>query len=78
TSRWCNQDYDDLVTKAKQLTTRSQRAPLYEKAQVIMHDQVPLVPIAHSLVSVPMRKNVVGFQLSPLGSPHYFDTVDLQ
>ncbi len=77
-SRWCNKDYDDLVTRAKQLTTRSQRTPLYEKAQVIMHQEVPLVPIAHSVVSVPMRKNVVGFQLSPLGSPHYFDQVDLQ
>ncbi|HSU06714.1 MAG TPA: ABC transporter substrate-binding protein, partial [Acetobacteraceae bacterium] len=77
-SRWCDKSYDDLVTQAKQLTTRSQRTPLYEKAQVIMHEQVPLVPIAHSLVSVPMRKNVVGFQLSPLGSPHYFDQVDLQ
>jgi ABC-type transport system substrate-binding protein len=43
-----------------------------------MKQEVPLVPIAHSVVSVPMRKNVVGFQLSPLGSPHYFDQVDLQ
>jgi dipeptide transport system substrate-binding protein len=77
-SRWCNKDFDELVTKAKQLTTRSQRTPLYEKAQAIMKDQVPLVPIAHSLVSAPMRKNVVGFMLSPLGSPHYFDMVDLQ
>jgi dipeptide transport system substrate-binding protein len=77
-SRWCNKDYDDLVTQAKQLTTRSQRTPLYEKAQVIMKQEVPLVTIAHSVVSVPMRKNVVGFQLSPLGSPHYFDQVDLQ
>ncbi|HEY6430754.1 MAG TPA: ABC transporter substrate-binding protein [Acetobacteraceae bacterium] len=77
TTRWCNKDYDDLVTRAKQLTTREQRTPLYEQAQVIMKQESPLVTIAHSVVSVPMRKDVVGFQLSPLGSPHYFDQVDL-
>lgn len=77
-SRWCNKDYDDLVTRAKQLTSREQRAPLYEQAQVILKQEAPLVTIAHSLVSAPMRKNVVGFQLSPLGSPHFFDQVDLQ
>ncbi len=77
TTRWCNKDYDDLVTRAKQLTTREQRTPLYEQAQVIMKQELPLVTIAHSVVSVPMRKDVVGFQLSPLGAPHYFDQVDL-
>ncbi len=76
-TRWCNKDYDDLVTRAKQLTSREQRTPLYEQAQVIMKQESPLVTIAHSLVSAPMRKDVVGFQLSPLGSPHYFDQVDL-
>ena len=65
------------ITKAAQLTEQSKRAALYEQAQVIMHEDAPYYLIAHSVVFMPMRKNVVGYMMSPFGG-HQFDQVDLQ
>ncbi len=42
-----------------------------------MHKEAPYFLIAHSVVFMPMRKNVVGYKMSPLGG-HQFDEVDLK
>ena len=76
-SKWCNHDFDDLVNKAATLSDQSARAALYAKAQVIMHDEAPFFLIAHSVVFMPMRKEVTGYVMSPLGA-HDFTNVDLQ
>ena len=76
-TKWCNHEFDDLITKAAELSDQSERAKLYEKAQVVMHDDAPYFLIAHSVVFMPMRKNVAGYVMSPLGR-HQFDDVDLK
>jgi dipeptide transport system substrate-binding protein len=76
-TKWCNHEFDDLITKAAQLSSQAERAKLYEQAQVVMHADAPYYLIAHSVVFLPMRKNVVGYKMSPLGR-HAFDEVDLQ
>ncbi len=43
---------------------------------MIFKDQAPWATIAHSVVYVPMRKNVTGFVQSPLGD-YTFDGVDI-
>ncbi|HEV7415704.1 MAG TPA: ABC transporter substrate-binding protein, partial [Tianweitania sediminis] len=75
-AQWCNQEYDDLVTKAKETTDQAERTKLYEEAQVIFKREAPWVTIDHSLSVVPMRKEVTGFVQSPLGD-FAFDGVDL-
>ena len=42
-----------------------------------MHEEAPFVLIAHSVVFLPMRKNVVNFKMSPFGRIQ-FDDVDLK
>ena len=76
-SKWCNQDFEALIDKAVTLTDQSARAKLYEQAQVIMHQEAPFYLIAHSVVFMPMRKEVIGYKMSPFGR-HQFDAVDLQ
>ena len=76
-TRWCNKEYDDLVTKAATLSSQAERTKLYEAAQVVMHREAPYYLIAHSVVYLPMRANVTGYTMSPLGA-HDFATVDLQ
>jgi dipeptide transport system substrate-binding protein len=76
-TKWCNKDFDDLVTKAATVSGQAARSKLYEQAQVVMHDQAPYFLIAHSVVYLPMRKNVVGYKMSPFGG-HQFDEVDLK
>ncbi len=75
--KWCDPDFDALINKAVTLTNQADRAKLYEQAQVIMHEEAPFFLIAHSVVYMPMRKEVVGYQMSPFGR-HNFDHVDLQ
>jgi dipeptide transport system substrate-binding protein len=76
-TKWCNHAFDDLIRKAATLSDQGERAKLYEQAQVIMHEDAPYVLIAHSVVFMPMRKNVVGYVQSPFGL-HAFEDVDLR
>ena len=76
-SKWCNKDFQALIDKASEITDQGERSKLYEQAQVIMHDQAPFYLIAHSVVFVPMRANVTGFKMSPLGT-FEFQNVDIK
>ncbi|PZO64562.1 MAG: ABC transporter substrate-binding protein [Paracoccus denitrificans] len=73
---WCNQEFSDLLAKAKATTDQAERTKLYEEAQVIFKKEAPWATIAHSTQYVPMSKNVTGFVQSPLGD-FTFETVDL-
>ncbi len=46
---------------------QADRAKLYEQAQQVMYDDVPLVRLANVKAYVPVRKNVEGFKLHFLG-----------
>ncbi len=75
-AQWCNEEFEALIQEAKVTTDQSARAALYEQAQLIFHDQLPWVPIAHSVVFMPMRTEVQGYVMDPLGI-HQFDGVTL-
>jgi dipeptide transport system substrate-binding protein len=75
-AKWCNKDFNDIVKKAETISDQGQRSKLYQQAQVIMHKDAPFVLVAHSVVYMPMTKNVVGYKMDPLGS-HEFGSVDL-
>jgi dipeptide transport system substrate-binding protein len=76
-SKWCNKDFDALIDKARTLPNQADRAKLYEQAQVVMHEDAPFFLIAHSVAFQPLRKEVTGYVMSPLGA-HEFEQVDLQ
>ncbi len=66
-SHYCNKAYDDAVEKANVVNDQADRAKLYEQAQQVMYDDVPLVRLANVKAYVPVRKNVEGFKLHFLG-----------
>ncbi|MGV8918205.1 MAG: ABC transporter substrate-binding protein [Pseudomonas sp.] len=70
-SRWCDAQYDALVKAAVATSDREQRISLYKQAQHRLKDQVPITPIAHSTVNQPLRANVEGFKVSPLGRNNF-------
>ena len=76
-SRWCNEDFDNLLRDAKKTADIPTRTGLYEQAQLIFKEEAPWVTIAHSIVFKPVRKEVMGFKVHPLGS-HIFKNVDLE
>jgi dipeptide transport system substrate-binding protein len=75
-TRWCFKPYDDLLDQARRIAGQGERKALYVKAQELVREEVPLLPIAHSLVFMPIRKEVRGYVLDPFGRQN-FARVDL-
>ena len=65
------------MTQAKRVADRTERERLYREAQVIFKAEAPWVPLAHSVVFMATRQEVVGFEMDPLGR-HIFEHVDLK
>ncbi len=76
-SQWCYKPFEDLIQKAKIVSDVKERTRLYEQAQVVFKEQAPWATIAHSVVFMPMSKNVVNYKVDPLGG-HIFYGVDLK
>jgi dipeptide transport system substrate-binding protein len=76
-AKFCYKPYEDLVLKAKTVTSQAERTKLYEQAQVIFKQQAPWYTIAHAVQIKPMRKEVIDFRLSPFGR-HSFYGVDIK
>ncbi len=66
--KFCNQEFDALVDAARAEVNDTKRLALIEKAQVIFKRERPWMPMAHSSVYIPMRRDVTGFVMSPNGS----------
>jgi dipeptide transport system substrate-binding protein len=75
-ARWCNQEFEDLIVKAKQVADVAERTKLYEQAQLVFKEEAPWATIAHSVVFKPVRKEVKDFKISPFGA-HVFYGVDI-
>jgi len=75
-SRWCDPAFDRLLAEARRTIGQAERGAIYEMALERLQDQVPLVPLAHSISLTPMRRDVVGYVTSPFGG-HDFYGVDL-
>ncbi|AWM90253.1 ABC transporter substrate-binding protein [Pseudomonas sp. 31-12] len=71
-SKWCDKKFDGLVKEAKRTTDQGKRTELYQQAQHVLKDAVPMTPIAHSTVFQPMRNNVQDFKISPFGLNSFY------
>lgn len=76
-ARFCNKDFDKLMTEAMQTTDKAERTELYKQAQLLFKEQAPWVTIAHSTTYFPVRKEAKGYEISPF-SLHNFYGVDLE
>jgi dipeptide transport system substrate-binding protein len=70
-SRWCDKDFDALLKQGRETSDPAQRAEIYHKAQALLKEQVPVEPIAHSIVSIPVRKSVLNYVLDPFGRQNF-------
>ncbi|TCV95571.1 dipeptide ABC transporter periplasmic-binding protein DppA [Biostraticola tofi] len=75
-SKWCSKPFEDLIQPARSTSDHNKRIELYKQAQVVMHDQAPALIIAHSTVFEPVRKEVKGYVVDPLGK-HHFENVSI-
>ena len=72
-TKWCNKEYDDLITKAATISNVAERTRLYQQAQLVMHKDAPYVFIAHSVVFLPLRANVTGIRIPAVGGQNFFE-----
>ncbi len=72
-ARWCDETFDGLIHRARRIADPARRDTLYRQAQAVFHRQLPWAPIAHSKVFVPVRKEVRGYRIDPLGGQNFAD-----
>ncbi|PYM51668.1 MAG: hypothetical protein DME14_02595 [Candidatus Rokuibacteriota bacterium] len=72
-----NPQLDGLLIRASQLTFRSERQRLYQRAQVLLAQELPWLPIYVRLNWALTREGVRGLRLQPTGF-HHFDTVTIE
>jgi ABC-type transport system substrate-binding protein len=66
-----SEKFDKLIEEAKVTNDVAKRTELYKKAQEVFYEEVPWVPMAHSIVVEPMRKEVMDFKLDPVGKRRF-------
>jgi peptide/nickel transport system substrate-binding protein len=64
---WKNDSYHDLMLAARRELDSEKRAALYRKAQEIVFEEAPMVPLAHAEGLLICRSNVDGIHFEPIG-----------
>lgn len=64
---WCSPEYDSLIDQALRFTTNEDRQYFYFKANALIAEQLPLMPIAHASKYQAFRQNLRGFKINPYG-----------
>lgn len=71
-AKWCDKTYDGVIKQAKSTADHDKRVELYQQAQRLIKEAVPITPIAHSTVFQPVRNNVDGYRISPSGYSSFY------
>ncbi|MFT4788177.1 MAG: cationic peptide transport system substrate-binding protein [Paraglaciecola sp.] len=72
-ARWCSKEYDDLISQALQYTSQAERAYFYNRANELVIEKMPLMPIAHAFRYQAYRENISGLQINPYGGIQFRD-----
>jgi peptide/nickel transport system substrate-binding protein len=70
---WTNDAYHDLMIAARRELDPEKRAALYRKAQEIIYEEAPMVPLAHAQSLAACRANVEGMQFEINGDILFHD-----
>lgn len=68
---WCSEEYDILINKALQFTDISERTYFYGKANELLAEQLPLIPIAHASRYQAHRIELEGLVINPFGGVRF-------
>jgi ABC-type transport system substrate-binding protein len=66
-----NSEVTKILDLASREVDKAKREELYRKAQLLIHQDAPWVPLAHSVDLMPMDKKVQGFVLAPTGTRQF-------
>ncbi|MBE1299122.1 MAG: ABC transporter substrate-binding protein [Alteromonadaceae bacterium] len=77
-AKWCNPLYDEVINEALTYDDVETRAALYQTANAIVADQMPLVPIAHAYRYQAFRNDVTNLDINPFGGIRFGGVKKLQ
>ena len=66
-SGWCQPQFDRLLAQAIGTTRMARRIAAYQQMQELVNQEVPLIPLAHSLHLYAGRKDLHNLELTPMG-----------
>lgn len=66
-AQWCNLEMDRILAKAKATTSEPERKILYQQAEALFNEHVPMMTFAHATQLTFKSKNVKQTQLTPFG-----------
>lgn len=66
-SYYIKPEMDKLIEQARQAVNDEARAPLYAQAQAMIHEDVPVVPIAYARTPLGVRSTISGLKSTPAG-----------
>ncbi|MCD5324292.1 ABC transporter substrate-binding protein [Pontibacillus sp. HN14] len=66
-----NDEIHDLLTEAQVEQDQEKRSELYKKAQEIIHDDAPWLPIAHTTPPIAAKNNIDGYVPHPTGTEKF-------
>ena len=62
---WCHPEYERIIEKASRTADVEQVQALYREAELILFNEVPILPLSHSEKIFIKNKRVSGFDVSP-------------
>ncbi|MCE9678253.1 ABC transporter substrate-binding protein [Shewanella sp. AS1] len=66
-SRWCDSQLEELLEAAKDTTHQETRKALYQQAEELIAQRVPLLPLAHTTRLAVKQKQLTQSKLTPFG-----------
>ncbi|TDJ77891.1 ABC transporter substrate-binding protein [Pseudomonas putida] len=73
-ARWCNSKFQELITRAREVTDTDERARLYAEALKVYDEDQPWISMAHPKMFTAMRSNVEGYVINPLTNNNFATT----
>jgi len=64
---WCNDEYDSNVLRALSVTDHEERKQYYRRAEQLIFEQTPLVPIAHAVRHKIHHNKIKDVNINPYG-----------
>lgn len=72
-AHWCNQDFDDALQSGLSLQQLPARIEAYTRAQHVLEQELPVLPLASSLRILAYRHDIKGLVVSPFGNISFAD-----
>ncbi|GIU24337.1 ABC transporter substrate-binding protein [Shewanella schlegeliana] len=66
-AQWCNLEMDRILAQAKATTSELERKALYQQAESLFIEHVPMMPFAHATQLTFKSKDIKQTQLTPFG-----------